>query len=84
MGRKKRPVPTRMAKKLLKIREHFGFTQQQMVERVCPNLASNARAVISQYERGVRVPSVHELLLYARLANTTVDCLVDDEQDLIL
>ena len=68
--------------KLLMIREHLNFTQQQMIEKIYPDLDSTARAIISQYERGERIPSLGELIEYANLADTTIDCLVKDELDL--
>jgi len=39
---------------------------------------------ISQYERGKAVPFMEVLLAYSRLANVTIDQIVDDDLDLNL
>jgi hypothetical protein len=43
---------------------------------------SGHRNFISDYERGVRVPSLLEVLAYARASGVSMDVLVDDELDL--
>jgi transcriptional regulator with XRE-family HTH domain len=43
---------------------------------------SGHRNFISDYERGVRVPSLLEVLAYARAAGVSMDALVDDDLDL--
>ena len=37
---------------------------------------------VSEYERGRREPHLAILVRYARAANISVECLIDDEMDL--
>ena len=81
MGTKSRPRPKRLAEKLLKIRTDLGISQDDLIERL--GLKGEIfSASISQYERGVREPSLPLLLAYARLANVSTDVLIDDSLDL--
>ncbi len=81
MGRKSRERPARLAEKLLHIREALGLSQSEMLRRI-EKEESGHRNFISDYERGVRLPSLLELLAYARAVGVTVDALIDDEIDL--
>ena len=80
----KKASPTksgRLAKKLKKIRQDLGLSQNQILEKL--GFADQLfRSNISQYERGHRVPSPTVLLAYARLANVDLEILIDDELDL--
>ncbi len=80
----KKASPTksvRLAKKLKKIRLDFELSQNQILERL--GFADQLfRSNISQYERGLRVPSPPVLLAYARLANVDLAILIDDNLDL--
>lgn len=81
MGTKARPKPKRLAEKLRQIRLALGLTQMQMTERLgAEGLIKEAR--ISEYELGVREPSLMILLSYARLAGVHMEALIDDELDL--
>jgi transcriptional regulator with XRE-family HTH domain len=81
MGRKAREKPARLAEKLLSIRKAFGLSQNDLIRRL--GLKDEVlQADISQYEAGVREPTLMELLKYARLAKVYIDVLVDDEIDL--
>ena len=78
MGRKARSKPARLAEKLLKIRKALGLSQNDLIYRL--GLRDElTQASISQYEAGVREPTLMELLKYARLVNVYVDVLIDDE-----
>lgn len=78
MGRNPRQKPARLAEKLTHIRNAFGLSQDQMIQRL--GLEDQlTREEISKYERGLRVPSLLTLLKYARVANLVVDDLIDDE-----
>ena len=81
MGRKSRERPARLAEKLLQIREALGLSQSEMLRRIGKE-ESGHRNFISDYERGVRVPSLLEVLAYARAAGVSMDVLVDDDLDL--
>ncbi len=80
----KKASPTkssRLAKKLKKIRLALELSQNQILERL--GFADQLfRSNISQYERGLRVPSPPVLLAYARLANVDLEVLIDDDLDL--
>jgi transcriptional regulator with XRE-family HTH domain len=76
-----RPKPERLAEKLRQIREALGVSQPEMLRRL--ELEETMKyARISEYELGIREPSLMTLLQYARLANVYIDALVDDTLDL--
>ena len=76
-----RPKPERLAEKLLQIRTALGLSQTEMLRRLGLEEVMNY-ARISEYETGVREPSLMTLLQYARAAGVCADVLIDDEQDL--
>lgn len=81
MGTKARPKPERLAEKLRQIRLALGLTQMEMPERLeAEGVIRHAR--ISDYEQGLREPSLMILLSYARLAGVHMEALVDDDLDL--
>jgi transcriptional regulator with XRE-family HTH domain len=81
MGTKARPKPKRLADKLRQIRLALGLTQMEMPGRLeAEDAIKHAR--ISEYELGIREPSLMILLSYARLAGIHMEALVDDELDL--
>ncbi len=72
---------SRLAKKLKKIRIDLELSQNEILERL--GFSDQLfRSNISQYERGLRVPSPPVLLAYARLANVDLAVLIDDDLDL--
>ena len=73
--------PKRLAEKLLQIREALGLSQKEMAERLGVKRHYN---IISSYERGKSVPYIEVVLAYARLANITINKIVDDDADLNL
>jgi transcriptional regulator with XRE-family HTH domain len=81
MGQAPRLKPKRLAKKLKKIRECLGLSQNELIARMGLNevLTQNN---ISAYERGTREPSLVALLHYAKAAGICVDVLIDDKLDL--
>ena len=81
MVKRTRERPARLAEKLLNIRQALGLSQSEMLRRIGKEERGH-RNFISDYERGVRLPSLLELLAYARTASVTVDVLIDDEMDL--
>ena len=81
MGTKARPKPERLGEKLRQIRLALGLTQMEMPGRLgAEDVIKHAR--ISEYERGLREPSLMILLSYARLAGVHMEALVDDELNL--
>ncbi len=81
MGRSRIPRPTRLAEKLLQIRETLQLSQNEMIQRM--GLTDNLiREDISEFERDRRIPPLHVLLEYARTAGVYIDALVNDEIDL--
>ncbi len=76
-----RPKPERLAEKLRQIRDGLGLSQTEMLKRL--GLEENmSYARISEYETGVREPSLLTLLEYARIAGVHMEDIVDDELDL--
>lgn len=79
MGRAKRTMPKYLGKKLYLIRESLGLTLEGFIERLdCPEIPLYP-ASISMYEAGKREPPSLVLLRYARIANVSMEILVDDE-----
>jgi transcriptional regulator with XRE-family HTH domain len=80
---KKAPPITsdRLPQKLKAIRVRLKLSQNELLERI--GFADHLfRSNISQYERGLRVPSPVVLLAYARLANVDLEALIDDQMNL--
>jgi transcriptional regulator with XRE-family HTH domain len=81
MGRGTRTQPKKMKRKLKAIRLNLGMSQQQMVKalhRHAPHEFLDS-AYISQFERGLREPSLIVLLAYSKLSKISVNELIDDE-----
>ena len=70
--------PERLATKLLAIRQTLRLSQSQMAQLL--NVTPYQR--ISEYENGRREPILMVLLRYARTANVSVECLIDDELEI--
>ena len=77
-----RPKTARLAEKLLAVRQRLDISQLKMAQ--CLELEGSAYHRISEYEKGRREPHLAILLRYARAANVSVECLIDDEMDLPL
>jgi transcriptional regulator with XRE-family HTH domain len=80
-----RSRPKRLAEKLLQIRKALGLSQREMAER----LAERAEVKItdkniSKYERDRSVPFIEVVFAYARLANVSMNQIVDDDLELNL
>ena len=81
MGRSRRQKPERLAEKLAVIRARFDLSQNGMIRRM-GFWGELTQAEISAFERGIRVPPLPVLLVYARIAGLYVEVLIDDELDL--
>jgi transcriptional regulator with XRE-family HTH domain len=78
MGSKSRNRPKNLAQKLRKIRVALGLSQSEMLRHLgAADLFSAAR--ISEYESGIREPSLWMLLAYGRVARVHLEALIDDE-----
>jgi transcriptional regulator with XRE-family HTH domain len=76
-----RPKPERLAEKLRQIRLALGLSQTEMLKRL--GLEEGMKyARISEYEQGLREPSLLTLLAYSRVAGVHMEVLADDELDL--
>lgn len=82
MGRSRRDHPKRLAAKLRQLRVALDLTQEEMAERLKHTKATTQPGHISEFERGLREPTLLVLLRYARLAGVYVDVLIDDDLDL--
>jgi transcriptional regulator with XRE-family HTH domain len=78
MGTKPRQKPENLGRKLLQIRNALGLSQSEMLRRLgVEGLSSAAR--ISEYESGVREPSLSMLLGYASVARVHLEFIIDDD-----
>src|ERR671916_480475 len=80
MGRTSRRKPARLGRKLLCIRQALGLSQNQLIRWL--GFKELVQGTISAFESGGREPSLLVLLEYARVANVSVESLIDDELDL--
>lgn len=76
-----RPRPGRLAEKLQQIRIGLGLSQPEMLKRLGLE-ESMQYARISEYETGLREPTLMTLVEYARVAGVNMEVLADDDLDL--
>lgn len=79
MGRSNRKKPDRLAEKLLAIRKRLELSQTALKDKLESEDYLIYKGDISNYELGKSEPPLVILLRYARLANISVDVLIDDE-----
>ena len=79
MGRSRRNKPRRLSEKLLAVRKRLKMSQTEMANAL--NLQVHYSA-ISNFELGTREPDLLVVLHYARLADVTVETLIDDDLNL--
>lgn len=82
MGSRRRPQPLRLPAKLLYIRQNLELSQEQMARRLETERSPVYPTHISEFERGLREPSLLVLLQYARLIHVSTDVLINDDLDL--
>ena len=82
MGSRRRPQPKRLPAKLLRIRQGLDLTQEQMAALLETRRSPVYPTHVSEFERGLREPSLLALLRYAQLVGVSTDVLIDDELDL--
>jgi transcriptional regulator with XRE-family HTH domain len=73
MARYRRKSPKKLAAKMRELRLHLGMTQDE----VAKHLGTDSGAV-SRYERGLRDPSLLEVLAFSRITGVAMEVLVDD------
>lgn len=77
MARYRRKSPKKLAGKLREIRLRMEMTQEEVAER----LGTDSGA-ISRFERGIREPSLLEILEYSYMSGVGVEVLIDDQMSL--
>jgi transcriptional regulator with XRE-family HTH domain len=77
MARYKRKSPKKLAGKLREIRLQMEMTQQEIADRLGTDASS-----ISRFERGIREPSLLEILGYSYMSGVAVEVLIDDKKSL--
>lgn len=83
MGRSVRPRPKRLGEKLKTIRLKLDYSQTEMLMALgYESDKKELRSVVSAYERDKREPNLIDLLKYSRLANVSVESIIDDELEL--
>jgi len=82
MGSRRRPQPLSLPAKLLQIRQGLDLSQEQMAKRLETARSPVYPTHVSEFERGLREPSLLVLLQYARLARVSTDALIDDDLSL--
>ena len=75
--------PERLGDKLRVIREHKGWTLDQMADAVGRTEASR-RARVYEWEQGDREPDLLTIKAYAEIAGVSTDVLIEDEARLQL
>lgn len=78
MGSASRIRPVYLPEKLLKIRTDLKLSQIELAEELSFDDFHLRKSDISRYESGLREPSLIVLLRYAKLANVSMETLVDD------
>ena len=78
MGTKPRYRPKNLGRKLFQIRDALGLSQSEMLRRLGAE-ESFSTARISEYESGIREPSLWVLLAYGRVARIHLEIIIDDE-----
>jgi transcriptional regulator with XRE-family HTH domain len=81
MGTNPRPKPERLAEKLRQIRDVLGLSQSEMLRRLTLEDVVGLKRM-SDYELGIREPTLMTVLQYARVAGVHMEVLVDDDLDL--
>jgi transcriptional regulator with XRE-family HTH domain len=74
MGRYRRKTPKHLGTKMREIRLRLDMTQ----ENVAAELGIDSGA-ISRFERGLREPSLLELLTFSRISGVAMEIFVDDK-----
>ena len=79
MARYRRKAPKKLGGKIREVRLHLEMTQEQVADY----LGTDSGA-ISRYERGLREPSLLEILAFSRMSGIEMEVLIDDTLDIRL
>ena len=74
MARYRRQSPKKLGQKMREIRLRLDMTQEDVAKHLRTDSGS-----ISRYERGLRDPSLLEVLAFSRLSGVGMEVLVDDK-----
>lgn len=75
--------PERLAEKLRFIRESLGLSQNQIIKRLgFEDELIQSHISAYEVEKHNRIPPIGVLLQYARLANISLESIVDDELEI--
>jgi transcriptional regulator with XRE-family HTH domain len=77
MARYRRKSPKKLGQKMREVRLRLEMTQ----EEVAKQLGTDSGA-ISRFERGLRDPSLLEILAFSQMSGVGVELLIDDRQSL--
>jgi len=77
MARYKRKSPKKLAAKLRHIRLQLGMTQEEVAAKI-----GTDSGAVSRFERGIREPSLLEILAYSYLSGVSLEILIDDKKSL--
>ena len=77
MARYKRKAPKKLAGKLREIGLGLEMTQQEVADRIGTDVSS-----MSRFERGIREPSLVEILESSYLSGIVVEVLIDDKRSI--
>jgi len=77
MARYRRKAPKKLGSKMREVRLRLDMTQEEVAKYLGTDSGS-----ISRYERGLREPSLLEILAFSRMSGVGFDVLVDDKMSL--
>lgn len=82
MGRAQRIKPAKLGEKLLMIRQRLAYNMPQMAEALSDDLIIVHKQDIFRFEKGEREPSLIITLRYSKIAEITLEALIDDKINL--
>lgn len=77
MARYRRKSPKKLAEKLREVRLRLEMTQEEVAKQI-----GTDSGAISRFERGLREPSLLEILAYSYMSGVGVEVLIDDKREL--
>ena len=77
MARYRRKAAKKLGAKMREVRKRLDMTQEQVADYLGTDSGS-----VSRYERGLREPSLLEVLAFSRMSGVGMELLVDDRMKL--
>jgi transcriptional regulator with XRE-family HTH domain len=77
MARYRRKSPKKLGQKMREIRLRLEMTQEEVARQI-----GTDSGAISRFERGLRDPSLLEILAFSQMSGVGVELLIDDKQSL--